>query len=103
MANLLQFVPERGCRFEILVRNGFLQFLLQPFKLLGQILALLEHLRNLSDVFGSFMHRFEQTLESFSKSVITLGASQSASFLEVSLREAAVRTLEFSAARLLHF
>ena len=47
----------------------------------------------------AFVHRLQQPLQGFGKSLVALRAAEPAGFLEISLCKAASRTLDFNAAR----
>jgi len=100
MANLLQFVPQRGRRFEILIRNGFSNSL-QPFELFGQILALLEHLGHFSQCLVPLCMVLSKPpgLLQTSHNIRRIPAGR---FLEISLRKATMRAFKFRPGRLLH-
>src|SRR5262245_46744266 len=90
-AHLFDFIAQQRGLFEIFVLHGFGQFFLQTLQAIGQVPGLAQRFGNFADVACTFVHGFEQALETFSECFVAFGTAEPTRFLEIGVRKAAAR------------
>src|SRR6185369_2964158 len=56
----LDFIPHNRGLLEIFIGDGFVEFSLERFQLIGEVATLLQVLRHLARMFDALMHRLQQ-------------------------------------------
>src|SRR5208337_4659616 len=95
---LLDLVPQNGRLLEVLFFDSFGKLLLQVCEPVRKITALAQRCGHFAHMARTFVHRLEQALQRFGKSLVAYRAAQPAGLLEIRLSKATGGALQAGSA-----